>query len=957
MHAIRRATGGAADFVVLAMHATAADRDAARRAQDLARGRSLALASAASDSFRSFATMHAAAGTAGSTDSVDGVDGRVVFHLARMDADDYKAAAAFVNRRRDISSVLIQHEFGLFGGADGAFVLLFANALAPDVRLVTVGHTVQLKPIPFSAREVLRSLAALSDAFVVMTRAAVRRLDTDYSVDPDKIKLIPHGAGPSPITPIVSADDAAAALFVGDEPADPSEEGEEGPANSTASVIARFSFAPVVPVVADVMVASVEAVPRAFADVRVLAGWPSYMRVVLGAGLIGPSKGFEVAIEALGMALSVSPDLPLGLVIAGQPHPDCGKPCAEYYTQLQARAREIDPQSRRIVFLVEFFSDPALDALIASADAVLAMYSDDVSSSGITTRALSAGRPVFSSGFSYAREVLADGGGVVLSSRNASVLAGSLLYMCANPRLFAALSQRATVMTRQWQWPVVARRYASVLTPTAEQAAARRLRWSVPSQARAQVHGPRIRSLHVSVPSAPRPSWSARGLWQPIGWSPAPAMSAAAMMHAFMPMDGVNCSASNSSSNSSSNGCFNGGICVDMGNSSYCLCPPTWTGTHCTIPVFVPCTPNTNNTNGTGSYDGNGNGNGAGWSWSNGTDWNNSTNTTGNPCQNDGVCNENTGYCACPIPFFGQLCQDWLSVCNPNAPGALSCANGGVCVNSTGAIACSCQFPWYGPLCESLYCSHGVPSNSTNGTTCDCTYPYSPQSFCQQPMACLNGGTLVVSGASTSCHCRTGAFGTACEYSTCAACASPGTLNCTGEWDLNVTCTCREGWSGEFCDIPLRPCTASTCSAPGTLYCYVDAGGSAQCACRSQYTGPQCQYDLNSCRSNPCNATGTVACVSGFNSFTCNCKSGYSGTLCQLSPCSSMPCSSPGTAQCVVLDSGGFACDCRSGYSGELCSDRLQCPSGPCYPPGTTSCVEQPPNGYSCNCAIGNPSH
>jgi glycosyltransferase involved in cell wall biosynthesis len=87
---------------------------------------------------------------------------------------------------------IVQHEFGIYGGPDGAEVLDFLSAL--DIPAIVSLHTVLTRPSS-SQRSILESLSALAERTVVMSETARRRLVDGYDVDPASVRVIPHGAG------------------------------------------------------------------------------------------------------------------------------------------------------------------------------------------------------------------------------------------------------------------------------------------------------------------------------------------------------------------------------------------------------------------------------------------------------------------------------------------------------------------------------------------------------------------------------------------------------------------------------------------------------------------------------------------------------------------------------------------------------------------------------------------
>jgi polysaccharide biosynthesis protein PslF len=87
--------------------------------------------------------------------------------------------------------VIVQHEYGIYGGPDGDQILGVLDGLT--VPVIVVLHTVLVDPTPHQ-REVLEGVLAVADAVVTMTPTARRRLLGGYAVDPDRVALIPHGA-------------------------------------------------------------------------------------------------------------------------------------------------------------------------------------------------------------------------------------------------------------------------------------------------------------------------------------------------------------------------------------------------------------------------------------------------------------------------------------------------------------------------------------------------------------------------------------------------------------------------------------------------------------------------------------------------------------------------------------------------------------------------------------------
>ena len=86
---------------------------------------------------------------------------------------------------------IVQHEYGLYGGADGDEVLEILGAL--HVPSILIAHTILTNPTSHQ-RSVLNDAAALADQVVVMTEAARTRLCENFEVDARKVTTIAHGA-------------------------------------------------------------------------------------------------------------------------------------------------------------------------------------------------------------------------------------------------------------------------------------------------------------------------------------------------------------------------------------------------------------------------------------------------------------------------------------------------------------------------------------------------------------------------------------------------------------------------------------------------------------------------------------------------------------------------------------------------------------------------------------------
>jgi glycosyltransferase involved in cell wall biosynthesis len=114
---------------------------------------------------------------------------QVRLELSQEDIGSYERAAEFLNFNGN-DLVCLQHEYGIFGGAAGRYILALLRKLKMPV--VTTLHTVLREP-DANQRIVLEEIAQLSDRLVVMSELAAQLLRDVYAVPSAKIDVIPHG--------------------------------------------------------------------------------------------------------------------------------------------------------------------------------------------------------------------------------------------------------------------------------------------------------------------------------------------------------------------------------------------------------------------------------------------------------------------------------------------------------------------------------------------------------------------------------------------------------------------------------------------------------------------------------------------------------------------------------------------------------------------------------------------
>ncbi|MGA9069940.1 MAG: glycosyltransferase family 4 protein, partial [Terracidiphilus sp.] len=114
---------------------------------------------------------------------------RVRLEITQEDIASYERAADFLNFNGN-DLVCLQHEYGIYGGDAGGYILTLLRKL--KMPIVTTLHTVLREP-DFNQRNVLEEIARISDRMVVMSELAATLLHEVYAVPVEKIDVIPHG--------------------------------------------------------------------------------------------------------------------------------------------------------------------------------------------------------------------------------------------------------------------------------------------------------------------------------------------------------------------------------------------------------------------------------------------------------------------------------------------------------------------------------------------------------------------------------------------------------------------------------------------------------------------------------------------------------------------------------------------------------------------------------------------
>ena len=316
---------------------------------------------------------------------------QVRLELEQEDLSSYERGADFLNFNGN-DLVCLQHEYGIFGGAAGDYILTLLRKLC--MPLVSTLHTVLSRPNP-DQKAVLEEIARLSDRIIVMSEHAAFLLREVYGVAAAKIDLIPHGIPDLPFTD-----------------------------------------------------------PNYFKDIFGVQGRP----VLLTFGLLSPNKGIENVIRALPRILEKHKNVVY--IVSGATHPHVRRNVGETYREgLQALAQTLGV-SAHVLFDNRFVSPEELMEHVGAADIYITPYRQEAQVvSGTLAIAFGAGKAIVSTPYWHAKELLAEGRGVLVPFDDPESIAQSVGDLLDNDAERHAMRKRAYLHSRGTTWQKTAQAY------------------------------------------------------------------------------------------------------------------------------------------------------------------------------------------------------------------------------------------------------------------------------------------------------------------------------------------------------------------------------------------------------------------------------------------------------------------------------------------------------------------
>ncbi len=225
-------------------------------------------------------------------------------------------------------------------------------------------------------------------------------------------------------------------------------------------------------------------------------------RVMLTFGLLSPGKGIEYAIEAMPSIVEKHPELMY--IVLGATHPHVKRETGEEYrNSLTLRVKELG-LSDNVMFVNRFVSLEELCEYLGAADVYVTPYLNEQQiTSGTLAYAMGTGKATISTGYWHAKEMLADGRGILVPFRSAEAIAENVNWLLDNETELHAMRKRAYTYCRQMTWQRVAQDYLDLFAEAREAWVEKRhhgaVRVVAPSSQRTQQEAPEVDLRHLRI--------------------------------------------------------------------------------------------------------------------------------------------------------------------------------------------------------------------------------------------------------------------------------------------------------------------------------------------------------------------------------------------------------------------------------------------------------------------------
>ena len=332
----------------------------------------------------------------------------VDFCIDRDNLSDYKAAAKFINNDPNARVVGIQHEFGIFGGKEingkrtGDYLLEFINHLKKPI--VTTCHTALDAPIN----------------------------EKEISIFNERKKVLKE---------ILYKSDKVIAI-----------------SNTAKEILIKYGI-------------KAEKIEVILHGTHKFNELPKHSKKILGlekkfvmsmVGLVRQKRGIEYVIKSLPPVIEKYPNFLF--VISGKTHPKEFIGDKEPYRNfLKSEVSKLKLENN-VLFVNRYLPLNSLLRYIQASDLCITPYTDPrQTSSGVLSYSIGLGKPVISTPFNYAKELLSDGKGVILPDfNNPDSMSKAILNLLNNPEKIQSIKEKIAPLKEDMLWENVAKKYIKI---------------------------------------------------------------------------------------------------------------------------------------------------------------------------------------------------------------------------------------------------------------------------------------------------------------------------------------------------------------------------------------------------------------------------------------------------------------------------------------------------------------
>ncbi|MDF2943302.1 MAG: glycosyl transferase group 1 [Herbinix sp.] len=331
-------------------------------------------------------------------------DKKVIAEIRRNERSDYTNLARKLNTSK-IKLLVIEHEYGIYGGDHGDYILDLINNL--EIPVVTTLHTILSEPDP-KQRLIINELGKKSEKIITMARNTKEMLQTIYGVEEEKIEVIHHG--------------------VPKKQFEPRELLKKKYGFMNRQVISTFGL--------------------------------------IGPGK-GIEHGIEAIAKVVKSHTTIENKIKYHkdvlYLILGQTHPALKEEGTAYRNKLEELVNQLD-MGKNIKFVNRYLSKDEIIHYLQLSDIYMTPYlAKDQAVSGTLAYAVGYGKAIVSTPYLYAKEMLSEGNGLLAEFSNPDSLAVCIKQILDDPFKKAKMERNTLKIGRTMYWDKVVTQYTNVI--------------------------------------------------------------------------------------------------------------------------------------------------------------------------------------------------------------------------------------------------------------------------------------------------------------------------------------------------------------------------------------------------------------------------------------------------------------------------------------------------------------